>query len=115
MEFELIKKDLQISGSLAVRDRDSVFIEASAKQDESGYVYAPSKKRVYNTDELKKAIDVNVFELIPNSPENNLDLLEICACTSSPITISHTPVSPLICPGLKSNISVILQLLELLH
>jgi hypothetical protein len=75
MEFELIKKDLQNSGSLAVRDRNSVFIEATAKEDETGYVYAPSKKRVYNTDELKKAIDVNVFELIPNSPETNLDLV----------------------------------------
>ena len=71
----MIKKDLQNSGSLAVRDREAVFIEATAKQDETGYVYAPSKKRVYNTDELKKAIDVNVFELIPNSPENNLDLV----------------------------------------
>jgi hypothetical protein len=75
MEFELIKKDLQVSGSLAVRDRDTIFLKATAKEDESGFVYAPSKKRVYNTDELKKAIDVSVFELIPNSPENNLDLV----------------------------------------
>ena len=62
--------------------------------------------------------DTLVFASDPKdaeAPENNLDLLEICACISSPITISHTPVSPLICPGLKSNISVILQLLELLH
>ena len=29
-----------------------------------------------------------------DAPENNFDLLEICACISSPITISHIPVSP---------------------
>lgn len=75
MEFELIKKDLQTSGSLIARDRDNVYFEATLDEDKSGFVYAPSKKRVYNTDELKKAIDVNVFELIPSSPELELDLV----------------------------------------
>lgn len=71
----MIKKDLQKSGSLAARDRDTVFFEASLDEQKTGFVYAPSKKRVYNTDELKKAIDVNVFELIPSSPELELDLI----------------------------------------
>jgi hypothetical protein len=71
----LIKKDLQNSGSLAARDRDTIYFEATADQDKTGFVYAPSKKRVYNVDELKKAIDVNVFELIPSSPETDLDLI----------------------------------------
>ena len=71
----MIKKDLQISGSLVARDRDTVYFEASSDQDKTGFVYAPSKKRIYNTDELKKAIDVNVFELIPTSPEIELDLI----------------------------------------
>jgi len=71
MEFELIK-DIQNSGSLVARDRDNVYFEATLDSDKTGYVYAPSKKRVYNTDELKKAIDVNVFELIPSSPELEL-------------------------------------------
>jgi hypothetical protein len=75
MEFELIKKDIQMSGSLVARDRDNVYFEATLDQDKSGFVYAPSKKRVYNTDELRKAIDVNVFELIPTSPEIELDLV----------------------------------------
>ena len=75
MEFELIKKDLQNSGSLVARDRNSVYFEATLDEDKTGFVYAPSKKRVYNTDELKKAIDVNVFELIPTSPELELDLV----------------------------------------
>ncbi len=75
MEFELIRKDLQMSGSLVARDRENVYFEASLDEDKSGFVYAPSKKRVYNTDELKKAIDVNVFELIPTSPELELDLV----------------------------------------
>jgi len=75
MEFELIKKDLQNSGSLVARDRDSVYFEATLDEDKTGFVYAPSKKRVYNTDELRKAIDVNVFELIPTSPELELDLV----------------------------------------
>ncbi len=74
MEFELIK-DIQNSGSLVARDRDNVYFEATLDSDKTGYVYAPSKKRVYNTDELKKAIDVNVFELIPSSPELELDLV----------------------------------------
>ena len=71
----MIKKDLQISGSLVARERDTVYFEASLDQDKTGFVYAPSKKRIYNTDELKKAIDVNVFELIPTSPEIELDLI----------------------------------------
>ncbi len=76
MEFELInKKDLQMSGSLVARDRDNVYFEATLDQDKAGFVYAPSKKRVYNTDELKKTIDVSVFELIPTSPEIELDLI----------------------------------------
>lgn len=64
-----------MSGSLVARDRDNVYFEATLDQDKTGFVYAPSKKRVYNTDELRKAIDVNVFELIPNSPEIELDLV----------------------------------------
>lgn len=64
-----------MSGSLVARDRENVYFEASLDEDKSGFVYAPSKKRVYNTDELKKAIDVNVFELIPSSPELELDLV----------------------------------------
>ena len=64
-----------MSGSLVARDRDNVYFEATLDQDKTGFVYAPSKKRVYNTDELKKAIDVNVFELIPTSPEIELDLV----------------------------------------
>ncbi len=64
-----------MSGSLVARDRDNVYFEATLDQDKSGFVYAPSKKRVYNTDELRKAIDVNVFELIPTSPEIELDLV----------------------------------------
>lgn len=71
----MIKKDIQMSGSLVARDRDNVYFEATLDQDKTGFVYAPSKKRVYNTDELRKAIDVNVFELIPNSPEIELDLV----------------------------------------
>lgn len=71
----MIKKDLQMSGSLIARDRENVYFEASLDEDKAGFVYAPSKKRVYNTDELKKAIDVNVFELIPSSPELELDLV----------------------------------------
>ncbi len=71
----MIKKDIQMSGSLVARDRDNVYFEATLDQDKSGFVYAPSKKRVYNTDELRKAIDVNVFELIPTSPEIELDLV----------------------------------------
>jgi len=75
MEILDIKKHLQISGSLIARDRENVYFEASLDDDKSGFVYAPSKKRVYNTDELKKTIDVNVFELIPSSPELELDLV----------------------------------------
>lgn len=75
MEFELIKKDLQISGSLVARDRENVYFEATPDQDKSGFVYAPSKKRIYNVDELKKTLDVRVFELIPTSPELDLDLV----------------------------------------
>jgi hypothetical protein len=75
MEFELIKKSLQDSGSFAARDKKSPYFETSVNDAKGGFVYAPSKKRVYNTDELKKAIDVTVFELIPEGQETELDLV----------------------------------------
>lgn len=75
MEFELIKKSLQDSGSFAARDKKSPYFETSVNNAKGGFVYAPSKKRVYNTDELKKAIDVSVFELIPEGQETELDLV----------------------------------------
>jgi hypothetical protein len=59
MEFELIKKHLQMSGSLAARDRVGVNFQAAMDNDAEGYIYAATKKRIYNIDELKKAIDVN--------------------------------------------------------
>jgi hypothetical protein len=75
MEFELIKKDLQMSGSLAARDRVGVTFQAAMDNDKEGYIYAATKKRVYNIDELKKAIDVNITELIPESQTSELDLV----------------------------------------
>ena len=75
MEFELIKKDLQMSGSLAARDRVGVTFQAAIDNNKEGYIYAATKKRVYNIDELKKAIDVNITELIPESQAAELDLI----------------------------------------
>jgi hypothetical protein len=75
MEFELIKKHLQMSGSLAARDRVGVNFQAAMDNDAEGYIYAATKKRIYNIDELKKAIDLEVKELKPNIPTANLDLV----------------------------------------
>lgn len=75
MEFELIKKDLQNSGSLAAKNRPNTYFQTNVEDERGGFVYAPSKKRIYNTDELKKTIDVNVVELIPDRQETELDLV----------------------------------------
>lgn len=75
MEFELIRKDLQMSGSLVARDRVGVNFQAAMDNDSEGYIYAATKKRIYNIDELKKAIDVNITELIPETQTNELDLV----------------------------------------
>ena len=75
MEFELIRKDLQNSGSLAAKNRPNTYFQTNIEDEKGGFVYAPSKKRIYNTDELKKTIDVNVVELIPDRLETELDLV----------------------------------------
>lgn len=75
MEFELIKKDLQNSGSLAAKNRPNTYFQTNIEDEKGGFVYAPSKKRIYNTDELKKTIDINVVELIPDRQETELDLI----------------------------------------
>jgi hypothetical protein len=75
MEFELIKKDLQNSGSLAARDRQGVSHKAAMDNDKEGFIYAPTKKRIYNTDELKKALNIDITELIPESANADLDLV----------------------------------------
>lgn len=75
MEFELIKKDLQNSGSLAARDRRGVSHTAAMDNDKEGFIYAPTKKRIYNTDELKKALNIDITELIPESATADLDLV----------------------------------------
>lgn len=75
MEVELIKKDLQNSGSLVAKDKPNSYFQTSVENEKGGFVYAPSKKRVYNTDELKKTIDINVVELIPDRQETELDLI----------------------------------------
>jgi len=75
MEFELIKKDLQNSGSLASKNRPNTYFQTNIEDEKGGFVYAPSKKRIYNTDELKKTLDVNVVELIPDRQETQLDLV----------------------------------------
>jgi hypothetical protein len=75
MEFELIKKDLQNSGSLVAKNKPNSYFQTNVEDEKGGFVYAPSKKRVYNTDELKKTIDINVVELIPDRLETQLDLV----------------------------------------
>lgn len=75
MEFELIKKDLQNSGSLVSKARTTSYFQTNVEDERGGFVYAPSKKRIYNTDELKKTIDINVVELIPERQEAELDLV----------------------------------------
>ena len=57
MEFELIKKDLQNSGSLVAKNKPNSYFQTKIEDEKGGFVYAPSKKRIYNTDELKKTID----------------------------------------------------------
>jgi hypothetical protein len=75
MEFELIRKDLQNSGSLVAKNKPNSYFQTNIEDEKGGFVYAPSKKRVYNTDELKKTIDINVVELIPDRLETEFDLV----------------------------------------
>ena len=58
--------NLQLSGSLIAKDRITIPFEAEASDTSTGYIFAPSKKQVYNSDELRKIINLNIEELIAN-------------------------------------------------
>lgn len=73
-EFELIAK-VQLSGSLIAKDREAAAFQSEIDDPSSGFIFAPQKKETYNIDELKKSVDVEVVELIPESPETELDLV----------------------------------------
>lgn len=73
-ELELIAK-VQLSGSLIAKSRETLAFQADTNAPSEGFIFAPQKKETYNIDELKKTIDVNVVELIPESPETELDLV----------------------------------------
>lgn len=73
-ELELIAK-VQLSGSLIAKDRDANVFQADTNKVDEGFIFAPQKKEIYNTDELKKSVDIEVVELIPESPETELDLV----------------------------------------
>lgn len=73
-QFELIA-NLQLSGSLLAKNRDTLAFQSELNDESSGFIFAPEKKETYNIDELKKAVDVEVVELIPESPETELDLV----------------------------------------
>lgn len=66
---------LQQSGSELVFNRNTNSIQAISSDSASGYVFAPSKKQIFNIDELKKTIDINVSELLPPTQEQELDLV----------------------------------------
>jgi outer membrane murein-binding lipoprotein Lpp len=72
--MELIAK-VQASGSLIAKNRDTVTFQADVDDDSSGFIFAPQKKEIYNTDELKKSLDVEVTELIGEGEETDLDLV----------------------------------------
>lgn len=73
-EFELIA-NVQLSGSLISKNRETIAFQSEIDDPSSGFIFAPQKKEIYNIDELKKAVDVEVVELIPESPETELDLV----------------------------------------
>jgi len=70
-----IKSNLQQSGSLVSTTRENVVFEATVNDMSTGYIYAPTQKKIYNTDELKKALDVEVTELLPDDQSQELDLV----------------------------------------
>lgn len=73
-EMELIAK-VQASGSLVSKTRDTLAFKADTNKPDEGFIFAPQKKEIYNINELKKAVDVDVVELVPESPETELDLV----------------------------------------
>lgn len=73
-EMELIAK-VQLSGSLIAKNRETLAFQAEVRDDSTGFIFAPSKKEVYDIDELKKARDLELVELIPPNPETELDLV----------------------------------------
>jgi hypothetical protein len=70
-----IKSNLQQSGSLVSTTRENVVFEATVDDMSTGYIYAPTQKKIYNTDELKKALDIEVTELLPDDQSQELDLV----------------------------------------
>jgi hypothetical protein len=70
-----IKSNLQQSGSLVSTARANVVFESTVDDMSTGYIYAPTQKKIYNTDELKKALDIEVTELLPDDQSQELDLV----------------------------------------
>jgi hypothetical protein len=75
IKSESLEKILSVSGSVAITKNEYGINVVDSNNVASSLVFKELTKDKYDNEELKKAVDVEVKELLPNIPSTNLDLV----------------------------------------
>ena len=75
IKSESLEKILSVSGSAAITKNEYGINVVDSNNVASSLVFKELTKDKYDDEELKKAVDVEVKELLPNIPSTNLDLV----------------------------------------
>jgi hypothetical protein len=75
IKSESLEKILSVSGSAAISKNEYGINVVDSNNVASSLVFKGLTKDKYDTEELVKAVDVEVKELLPNIPNTNLDLV----------------------------------------
>jgi hypothetical protein len=75
IKSESLEKILSVSGSAAITKNEYGINVVDSNNVASSLVFKELTKDKYDNEELKKAVDVEVKELLPNIPSTNLDLV----------------------------------------
>ena len=75
IKSESLEKILSVSGSAVISKNEYGINVVDSNNIASSLVFKELTKDKYDDEELKKAVDVTVVELLPNIPSTNLDLV----------------------------------------
>ena len=75
IKSESLEKILSVSGSAVISKNEYGINVVDSNNIVSSLVFKELTKDKYDNEELKKAVDVTVVELLPNIPSTNLDLV----------------------------------------
>jgi hypothetical protein len=75
IKSESLEKILSVSGSAVISKNEYGINVVDSNNIASSLVFKELTKDKYDNEELKKAVDVTVVELLPNIPSTNLDLV----------------------------------------